>query len=94
MSAADATVAESVPAPDINVYLLGDMNATASFLSSATEINLFASACAVEVAYDPDPIRRKSISNSSTFSNKPYPFDRSPKVAVRAPAAVMSVVPS
>ena len=70
------------------------MNATASFLISATAINLFANACAVEVVYEPEPISKKSMSNSSVFSNKPYPLDRSPKVAVRAPAAVMSVVPS
>ena len=74
--------------------LYGEMNATASCLASATAIHLFASACASSFAYPADPMRMKSTSNCSLFSNKLYPVTNPLNPAVNAPSFSTLPAPS
>ena len=74
--------------------LYGEINAIASFLSSATEISLFAILCAVSLEYPAEPINRKSTFTFSVFANKSYPLRSSPRVDVNDPLLLNDAPPS
>ena len=70
------------------------MNATASFLSSATAINLLANA--VESSLPPleDPWSKKSTSTAVSFSNNVYPLTKSSNPQSSAPVSVIVPIPA